>query len=125
MRGVILAACVLLAMGGAAGAESTKPVQRFVCVFDKHVSPETTRHSSRSPLRIEFMVDGTGHAFAVGRNVYPVKVISGENGITFLEVLVTGAVQTTTMNKKGKAVHSRHTLIAGEFVSYCQKLCMG
>ena len=25
-------------------------------------------------------------------------------------------VQTTTMNKKGKAVHSRHTLIAGEFV---------
>ena len=116
MREVILAACVLLAMGGAAGAESTKPVQRFVCVFDKHVSPETTRLSSRSPLRIEFLVDGTGHAFAVGRNVYPVKVIPGENGITFLEVLVTGAVQTTTMNKKGKAVHSRHTLIAGEFV---------
>ena len=32
MRGVILAACVLLVMGGAARAESTKPVQRFVCV---------------------------------------------------------------------------------------------
>ena len=49
-------------------------------------------------------------------NVYPVKVIPGDNGITFLEVLVTGAVQTTTINKQGKAVHSRHTIIAGEFV---------
>ena len=96
--GVILATCVLLAMGGAAEAESTKPVQRFVYVFDEHVSPETTRLSSKSPLRIEFIVDGTGHAFAVGRNVYPVKVIPGDNGITFLEVLVTGAVQTTTIN---------------------------
>lgn len=116
MRGAILATCVLLAMSGAAVAESAKPVQRFVCVFDQHVSPETTRPSSVNPLRIEFMVDGTGHAFAVGRNVYPVKVIPGDNGITFLEVLITGAVQTTTINEEGKAVHSRHTLIAGEFV---------
>ena len=115
MRGVILATYVLLAMGGAVGAESTKPVQRFVCVFDKHVSPDTTQLSDKSPLRIEFMVDGTGHAFAVGRNIYPVHVIPGDSGITFLEVLVTGAVQTTTMSKQGKAVHSRHTLIAGEF----------
>ena len=116
MRGVILAACALLAVGGAAWAESIKPVQRFVCVFDKHVSPETTRLSSKSPLRTEFMVDATGRAFGVGRYVYPVKVLPGNNGITFLEVLVTGAVQTTTINKKGKAVHSRHTLIAGDFV---------
>ena len=116
MWGAILATCVLLAMGGAAVAESAKPVQRFVCVFDKHASPETNRLSSANPLRIEFMVDGTGHAFAAGRNVYPVKVIPGDNGVTFLEVLVTGAVQTTTMNTQGKAVHSRHTILAGELV---------
>ena len=116
MRGAILATCVLLAMGGAAMADSVKPVQRFVCVFDKHVSAETSRLSSTNPLRIEFMVDGTGHAFAVGRNVYPVRVIPGDNGVTFLEVLVTGAVQTTTMNTEGKAVHSRHTILAGELV---------
>ena len=114
MRRVLLATCVLLAMDGAAKAENT--VKRFVCVFDEHVSPETPRLSSKSPLRLEFMVDGTGHGFAVGRNTYPVKVLPGDNGVTFLEVLVTGAVQTTTMNKKGKAVHSRHTLIAGDFV---------
>ena len=55
------------------------------------------------PLRYEFVVDGTGHAFAIGRNVYPVQVIKGSEGITFLEVLKTGAVQTTTIQKTGKA----------------------
>ena len=62
------------------------------------------------------MVDGIGHIFAVGRNVHPFKVIPGDNGITFLEMLITGAVQTTTMNKEEKAMHSRHTLIAGQLV---------
>lgn len=112
----MLAAFMLLATDGAVGVESVKPVQRFVCLFDEYVSPETTGLSRENPLRIEFMVDGTGHAFAVGRNVYPVKVVPGATGITFLEVLATGAVQTTTINEKGKAVHSRHTLLAGEFV---------
>ena len=116
MRGAILATCVLLEMGGAAMAENTTSVQRFECMFDKHVSTEISRPANTSPLRIEFMVDGTGHAFAVGRNVYPVKVIPGSNGVTFLEVLVTGAVQTTTMNTEGKAAHSRHTILAGELI---------
>ncbi len=116
MWGAILATCVLLAMGAAAMANSAKPVQRFVCVFDKHVSAKTSRLSSTNPLRIEFMVDGTGDAFAVGQYINPVRVIPGDNGVTFLEVLVTGAVQTTTMNTEGKAVHSRHTIIAGELV---------
>ena len=116
VRGVILATCVLLAAVVAAGAESTKPAQRFVCVFDEHVPPKTTRLSNKNTLRIEFIVDGSGHAFAVGRNVNPVKVISGIDGMTFLEVLVTGAVQTTTMNKRGEAVHSRHTIILGSLV---------
>ena len=69
MRGMIHATCVLLAMCRTAAAESTKSVQRFVCVFDKHVSPETTRLSSVNPLRIKFVVDRTGHAFAVAGNV--------------------------------------------------------
>ena len=72
--------------------------------------------SSANPLRIEFMIDGTGHAFAVGHNVYPVEAIPGANGVTFLEVLESGAVQTTTVNKQGEAVHSRHTILGGELV---------
>ena len=99
-------------------ASSERPVQRFLCVFDQHVSPKTGQISRDDSLRYEFVVDETGHAFAVGRNVYPVKVITGDQGITFLEVLKTGAVQTTTIHKTGSAVHSRHTMISvtGEIV---------
>ncbi len=116
MRGTLLAACVLLTVDGAA-AESAKPVLHFVCVFERYVSPETGRLSrAADPLRFEFTVDKAGRAFAVGRDVYPVKVITGDSGVTFLEVLATGAVQTTTVNARGKAVHSRHTILFGELV---------
>ncbi|MYG52990.1 MAG: hypothetical protein F4204_11780 [Rhodospirillaceae bacterium] len=116
MRGIILAAFVLLATGGAVGAERAKPVQRFVCLFDKHISPETDGISHKSPLTYEFTVDGTGQAFAVGKNIYPVRVVVGDRAVTFLEELASGAVQTTTINPNGKAVHSRHTILFGRFV---------
>ncbi|MCY4303839.1 MAG: hypothetical protein OXC62_03505 [Aestuariivita sp.] len=64
-------------------------------------------------MRIEFTIDGTGHAFAVGRNVYPVQVVTGYQGTTFFEVLATGAVQTTIVYRSGNAVHSRHTMLSG------------
>ncbi len=38
-----------------------------------------------------------------------VAVVSGYEGITFQEALGTGVVQTTTIAKDGKSVHSRHT----------------
>ena len=117
MRGVILATCMLFAVSAATEAESTKPVQRFVCVFDEHVSAETTGLSRNSPLRFEFIVDETGEAFAVAHKVYPVKWLLGDSGMTFFEVLTTGAVQTTTINDLGEAVHSRHTILLGELVA--------
>ena len=118
VRGVVLATCMLLvAMNAAAEAESTKPVQRFVCVFDEHVSAETTGLSRTSPLRFEFIVDETGYAFAVAQIAYPVKWLLGDSGMTFFEVLTTGAVQTTTINDQGEAVHSRHTILLGELVA--------
>ena len=42
-----------------------------------------------------------------------VAVVSGYAGITFQETLGTGAVQTTTIAKDGKSVHSRHTMSPG------------
>ena len=99
---------------GSAAAQST--VQRFTCTFDRHMSPTTDGVSRGDPLTIEFVVDGTGHAFAVGRNVYPVRMVKGYAGVTFLEELATGVVQTTTIHKNGEAVHSRHTILLGEFI---------
>jgi len=37
-------------------------------------------------------------------------------GITLIEVLPTGAVQTTTIAKDGRSVHSRHSIIIGDLV---------
>ena len=109
MRTLLRVVCVLVAVSGSAAAE--QPV-RFFCVFNQYVSPETEGISHAEPLRIEFVVDGTGHAFAVGRNVYPVRIVTGDQGITFLEELVSGAVQSTTIHKTGDAVHSRHTMFS-------------
>ena len=99
-------------MCGANSTAAQQSLQRFVCAFDRHVSPDKGRISKSEILRIEFTIDGTGHAFAVGRNVYPVQVVTGDQGITFLEVLATGAVQTTTVHRSGDAVHSRHTMFS-------------
>lgn len=39
-------------------------------------------------------------------------MILGKFGVTFLEIIGTGTVQSTTMNTgTGQAVHSRHTLL--------------
>ncbi len=91
-------------------------VQRFSCVFKERVSQDMDTAVPEKPLRIEFIVDETGHAFAVGRNVFPVRSIVGDQGITFLEELSTGAVQSTTILPDGKAAHSRHTILLGEFM---------
>jgi hypothetical protein len=45
-----------------------------------------------------------------------VAAVSGPYGISFVEILGTGVVQSTTISKANKAVHSRHTIIAREFV---------
>ena len=113
MRAVLIS-CLVAVFFGSTVAESA--VQRFTCVFDRHMSPETDGVSGESSLSVEFVVDGTGQAFAVGRNVYPVRLVVGDQGVTFLEELVTGVVQTTTIHKNGEAVHSRHTILLGEFI---------
>ena len=116
MRGVVRAMWMLMVMNATAEAESITTVQRFVCVFDEHVSAETGVISRTSPLHLEFIVGENGGAYAVGSDVYPAEWRLGYSGVTFLEVLKTGAVQTTTIDDQGNAVHSRHTILIGELV---------
>lgn len=63
---------------------------------------------------MEFLIDRTARtAYVVGNaGVSPVRSVTGTAGLTFLEELGTGAVQTTTIDKTGGAVHSRHTLLS-------------
>jgi len=51
----------------------------------------------------------------------------GLSGVTFLEKLTAGVVQTTTVANDGRSVHSRHTIIGKEMVpsqyyGYCRAI---
>jgi len=99
-----------------ANQEALAQTIRFTCEFRTQATQkgvETIR-----PFRLEFTIDPTtGKAILVGNaGMESVIVVRGENGLTFLEQIATGAVQSTTIAKNGTAVHSRHTLIAGELV---------
>jgi len=45
-----------------------------------------------------------------------VEVFAGANGLTFIERLITGTIQTTTIDTAGKSVNSRHMLVDGLLV---------
>ncbi|WP_143514460.1 hypothetical protein [Primorskyibacter flagellatus] len=62
-----------------------------------------------------FRLDTTANkAFVVGNNgLSEVGAYRGASGITFLEMLGSGAVQSTTVASDGSSSHSRNTIIAG------------
>lgn len=67
----------------------------------------------RMPL--EFIYDDVTRKAQIVGNAGMAEVFPwiGEDGISFLELLPTGAVQSTTIDfRTGMAVHSRHTLLA-------------
>ena len=113
MRGPIRSAAIVAfaVMSAWWGSEAAAKVMRFTCSFDDYVSPKTSGITRGDSLRYEFAIDGTGHAFAVGKNVYPVRVFTGSRSLTFLEELESGAIQSTTIHQSGRAVHSRHTIM--------------
>ena len=86
----------------------------FDCKFELYASQDGLQKAKN--FNLKFMMDTvTGKAVIVGNmGMSDVVPFAGEFGITFIEVLSTGAVQSTTItNKTGDAVHSRHTLIQG------------
>jgi len=90
---------------------------RFDCHFQKYSTPEGVKIIN-DEFKLEFTLDTvTGDAVLVGNNgmskVFPEI---GSDGVTFLERLSTGVVQSTTVSRLGQAVHSRHTIINGEIV---------
>lgn len=89
----------------------------FDCVYDEICVPKEGCKSGE--LRLEFNVDeNDGSAFLIGNNgLAEVRLINGNDGASFLELLPSGAVQTTTMDSMGASVHSRHTIISGNLVT--------
>lgn len=91
-------------------------VLQFNCSYQKFYDAEDNRLEDAKDFNFQFTVDTvTDKAVLIGnQGVEDVTFVSGDEGITFLEYLPTGAVQTTTVSKSGACVHSSHTLMAGQ-----------
>ncbi len=91
-------------------------VLSYYCSYPNYSDEEGLSKSDE--FNIEFRYDTvTEDAFMVGNNgLSKVGAIKKSEGITFLELLSTGAVQTTTIANDNKSVHSRHTLLWGDLV---------
>jgi hypothetical protein len=82
----------------------------------------------KETLNLEFVHDTTTNKAYVVGNAGLAEVVAhvGDRAITFLELLPTGAVQSTTIAlQNGAAVHSRHSLfvdlIPAQFRGKCSK----
>ena len=90
----------------------------FSCDFPNYVTDED--RGTQSNFKLVFEVDTISKkSYMKGNNgISEVLNIPGAEGISFIETLATGAVQTTTVvllpeSQLGNAVHSRHSLISG------------
>ena len=107
----------------------TSAVMTILCDFPYYVSQ--TEINKNQNFSIKFNYDIASHkAFMIGNlGLSEVIPISGSEALTFLEILDTGVVQSTTLdmlsNKEQSvdAVHSRHTILFGLFPSQAYGNC--
>ena len=97
----------------AASAPAIAENLRFNCHFT--YACVETGDCGGADFLLEFTFDTiTKDAFVVGNSgTSQVLALEGRSAITFLEGLVSGAVQSTTITDSGQSVHSRHSVIAG------------
>lgn len=112
LTAAIATAAILLA------GRSYAEVLEFACDFGLKSDMEG-RHLAEHGFSLQFRLDTvSSDAFVQGNaGLSPVLPVRGDQGTSFLEVLGSGAVQTTTIDSQGNVSHSRHTIIGGELVA--------
>jgi len=114
VRIIIFLTIVASMMAVTRGATAAPPTLRYFCQFKLSASLDGLEKVD--DFTLEFILEtATGKGMLIGNNGFSeVLVTSGSYGITFLELLKTGAVQSTTIvNGTFSAVHSRHTILLG------------
>ena len=91
-------------------------VLTWECTFD-HSYSEGQRNSET--LRLTFVVDTqTGRGFIQGNlGIEEIEVFVGDENVSFIERTASGAVMATTIKPDGDAVHSRNTVMLGDFIA--------
>jgi hypothetical protein len=112
---VILAALVVCGLLPPALAKNI----RWNCVYPGGAKPNGL---FKENWKLEFIADDvTAKAVMVGNaGMSDVAMHVGYLGVTFMEMLGGGAVQTTTIAASGASVHSRHTMIGDDKVTPSQ-----
>ena len=85
--------------------------QRVVaeCDFTRICDVQILCNADSFTLRLRADLE-TGEAYVEGNNgPFDASVVQGYAAVSFMEVLLSGAVQTTTVTSGGHAIHSRHT----------------
>jgi hypothetical protein len=92
---------------------------RWTCAYPGGVSPSG---SFKEDFKFEFVLDDVSRkAVMIGNEgTSDVAFHAGSFGVTFLEVLPTGAIQTTTITNEGDSVHSRHSMLDDKKVTPSQ-----
>ncbi|MGO4728174.1 MULTISPECIES: hypothetical protein [unclassified Inquilinus] len=111
---LMLRIAFIVAMIFAAPTAAVAGAISFHCVFNQRWSP---KGMEADDFRFDVSYDTlTNKAFMTGNaGVQELFVYRSNQAITFIEPLATGAAQMTTIVLDGSALHSRHSLIGGEF----------
>ena len=115
MRIITFLTIVASMLAVTSGAKATPPTLRYFCQFK--ISASLDGLEKVDNFTLEFILEtATGKGMLIGNNGFSeVVVINGAYGITFLELLKTGAVQSTSIvNDTFTAVHSRHSILLGD-----------
>ena len=112
MRLSLLSALAILAFFGVSHEEAAAKGWEFDCKYGRFAQDLEGPRSTDFGMRFNFD-DITSKAVVVRDNgVSDVRVFRGNDAISFMELLDSGAVQTTTIAlKTGASIHSRHTVM--------------
>jgi hypothetical protein len=113
MRIAMLIFAMLLGSPSAAAA-----AVEWHCTYTKVCFGEEQRCEEVKNFELRFTTDTIEQETVTFGNMGMSDVLTwpGSDGVTFIEHLETGAIQTTTISKTGQSVHSRHTLMLGDLV---------
>ena len=92
---------------------------RFHCAYQSFSDAQSKGPQDAKGFSLEFVFDTISNKVVmIGNNgIEDVLVHKGADGMTFLELLPTGAVQSTSISSKGESVHSRHSIMSGRFLA--------
>src|SRR5262245_12540798 len=84
------------------------------CTYQTFASPNGIKDADGFAWKFLYD-DVTQKAVGVGNlGMEDMIYFEGVDGVTFLEELPSGAIQTTTISRSGSSVHSRHSLMGNE-----------